>query len=50
MSIMRIKNNKDLVNYLKRNEMIISVVERPTQTKIRQITNGKKVVIVLTEE
>ena len=49
MNIKRIKNNKDLQDYLKRNDMTLSVLERPTQSKIRQITVNKKNVIILTE-
>jgi len=50
MNIQKIKNNKDLQQYMRRNEMTISVIQRPTQTKIRQITANKRNVIILTEE
>jgi len=50
MNIKRIKNNKDLQQYLKQNDMTISVIERPTQTKIRQVINKKKNIIIITEE
>ena len=51
MNIKNIKNNKDVIDHLKRNEMTVSVIERPSAnpSKMRQVITGKKFVILLTE-